>query len=201
MIGKCKSCGHQAGIFCLIDGLCDTCSGADRGAVDSHAQKEQAQCHSSKRGIELMERTNIERVTIQKITRQPFFIGMLAGSGIFASPLLYHQLPTPRIGLLWYPVFLLLLSLLLAFILRRASTRNAANNGQASEKCLIFSAYISGGLFVAWLSALGAEMLGGNEWHGNILYINIATGVLGLFASIWAAFALRLIAIGKDPVA
>ena len=121
-----------------------------------------------------------------------FFKDISLWTLLISAPLLYHQFSMLRSGFLWYPVFLFFLiagtSLLLAFVAGRDIDWKSP---RLYQRIFCVLASYSAAFFPVWLATFGPEVLGRNAWRGNVLLINIITGLLGLSGGLWAALALR----------
>ena len=129
---------------------------------------------------------------VDEDTFKMFLKAVSAWTFVISAPLFYHQLSMLRPGFFWYPVFLLLLlgatSFLLAFV---AGRDIPCNSPRIDQRVFCAVASYSAAFFPVWLATFGPEVMGRNAWRGNVLLINIITGLMGLSGGVWAALALR----------
>ncbi|MFA5260391.1 MAG: hypothetical protein WC450_04110 [Candidatus Omnitrophota bacterium] len=121
-----------------------------------------------------------------------FLKGISIWTLLISAPMLYHQFAMLRPGFFWYWPFLCFLimatSLLLAYVAGRGI---AWDDLLVSQRIFGTVASYSAAFFPVWLATFGPEVLGRNAWRGNVLSINIITGLIGLSGGVWAALALR----------
>jgi len=121
-----------------------------------------------------------------------FLKGVSFWTLFISAPLLYHQFAMLRPGFFWYWTFLSILIVATSLVLAIVAGRDFSWEDLPSDQWIFSTvASYSAAFFPVWLATFGPEVLGRNAWRGNVLSINIMTGLIGLSGGIWAALALR----------